>query len=108
LHGETWQRIATSAVGIFRANYAVRPEDPEFEALVAALREFPEFERRWGAQYTAPMSQLLSGYLGRADLGLFRLFCVRLQVPEVPGFVLMQPPADEATKTALDRLARGE
>jgi transcriptional regulator with XRE-family HTH domain len=107
LYDDSWDRVATSGVGLLRANYAARAGDPAFEALLSALRVFPEFVRRWDAQYTAPTAQLLIGHVYRADLGHVRFFSLRLLLPELPGFILfVLPPADEPAVRILERLAQ--
>jgi transcriptional regulator with XRE-family HTH domain len=107
LYGEAWGLVATSGVGILRANYAARAGDPAFESLLSALREFPEFVQRWEAQYTAATSQLLGVELHNEDLGRVSVHSLRLLFPELPGFVLFViPPADEATAAVFERLVR--
>jgi transcriptional regulator with XRE-family HTH domain len=107
LCGEAWDRIAASGVGLLRANYATRAGDSTFDALLSALREFPDFVRRWEAQYTAPTSQRLTADLQREDLGVLSLFSIRLLLPDLPGFVVfLSRPADDATRATLARLAR--
>jgi transcriptional regulator with XRE-family HTH domain len=107
LYSAAWGLVATSGVGILRANYAARAGDPAFESLLAALREFPEFVQRWDAQYTAATSQLLTGEFYPDDLGRLSVYSLRLLFPELPGFVLFViPPADEATGAVFERLAR--
>lgn len=108
LYGESWDRVATSGVGILRANYASRTGDPAFEALLSALRDFPEFVRRWDAQYTAPTAQLLIGDLYRSDFGQVSFFSLRMLLPELPGFILfILPPANEQAVRVMARLAQG-
>jgi transcriptional regulator with XRE-family HTH domain len=104
--GESWERLATSSVGILRSSYAAHTGEPEFEALLSALREYPEFVRRWEAQYTAPTSTLFHLEMYREDLGRLRFFALRLSLPDLPGFLLdLLPPADERTTAAFKRLA---
>jgi hypothetical protein len=107
LYGESKPLVARSGVGLLRANYAAHAGSHEFDSLLTALHEFPDFVRLWEAQYTAPTSQTLIGHFYREDLGRLNVFSLRLLLPDLPGcLIFVLPPADEPTRVALRRLGR--
>jgi transcriptional regulator with XRE-family HTH domain len=108
LYGESWDLVATNSVGVLRSNYAAHAGEPAFDALLSTLRKFPDFVRRWDAQYTRPTSGVIVCGFERDDLERLRLFGLRLILQEPPGLALyLMPPADDQTAAALKRLEHG-
>jgi transcriptional regulator with XRE-family HTH domain len=105
LYANSWDSVATAAVGIMRSNYASRIGDPRFEELLLALRESgEEFNRRWNGHYTSRLSELLRATLSHEKLGRLTMHSRRLSLPERPGYVVfVLPPADEETEATFSR-----
>jgi transcriptional regulator with XRE-family HTH domain len=108
LYGDSWERVATSAVGIFRANSLSLVEDQRFQDLLSELRvSSSEFSRLWEAQYTMPLSQTLPLTLTHGEHGRFAVQSLRFALPERPGHTLyILASTDRRTAAVFDRLRK--
>jgi hypothetical protein len=106
-----WADFATFGVGLLRGNYATRNGDPDFEALVHALRgSSSEFERLWndsrrtGTSSWAPAEVRLRV----PGFGILKFVSVRLTLPGAPDhFMILLSPVDRKGATAMAEIAAG-
>jgi transcriptional regulator with XRE-family HTH domain len=80
LYQPHFTRSAANLVAIFRMSHAAHPDDPRFDALVAALEQAsPDFAQLWGQHETAPLAALELP-LYDARLGHFCVHSTRLPI----------------------------
>jgi hypothetical protein len=98
---ERFDEQMPSLVGILRGNYASRVGEPEFEALVKALREAsPEFARAWDHHRTVPLELFVAVPLATTCFGRINVFAMRFSIPDRDGyFLVIYAPADDKTAT---------
>jgi len=98
----TGPAILAQAVAVFRGSYATRIGDPDFEQLIAALREqSPEFVAMWEKQHTVTLIGTRIRLLAR-DLGPLDFISTRLGLAAFDDHVaFFLSPNDEPT-TARD------
>jgi transcriptional regulator with XRE-family HTH domain len=99
--------VAEEAVGIWRAAYARRVGDPRFEEVLHSLMVgSEEFRTLWAAQRTAPLTPERMR-LRVPQFGEVTVSSTRLAVPgRDDHLIMLLPPADAASATVMDRLAR--
>lgn len=80
LYEPHFKRSVANLLGIFRMSHAAHPDDPRFNALVAALESAStDFAELWGQHQPAPLSALELP-LHHAQLGAFCVHSTRLPI----------------------------
>ena len=104
--GPAWEDTAKRTLARFRAEYARRPGDPAFAALVGELERLsPEF-RAWWPRHQVLAAQSGTKTIAHPRLGVLRLHHLQSAPTSHPDLRLTTyVPADAATSTALARFA---
>jgi PAS domain-containing protein len=103
--GEQWRATGRAALARFRAEHARRLGDPDFAALLQALKQAsPDFRAAW-ARHEVLAEQLGTKTIEHPRLGTLRLHHLQSAPTSHPDLRLTQfVPADDPTRTALARL----
>lgn len=94
-----WEARVRISLGTLRANYASRVGDPDFEELIAALREGSlEFVRLWESQGAVPLDPI-QVTLPPLTLGSLSVCVVPFSVRGRPGeMMVVLTPTDATTR----------
>ena len=109
LHGE-WERIAREMVAILHLSFAGAAEDRKTHETIARLRAAsPEFALWWD-DFTLRRLHTISTTLNHPELGRLALTYARFIASPLEAngdrvVVVLQPPADDATRLCFQRLA---
>jgi hypothetical protein len=106
-----WDDFASYGVGLLRGLYATHIGDPDFEALVHALRgSSSEFERFWNdSRRTGTSSFTPTEHRLRVPgFGILKFVSVRLTLPGAPDhFMVLLSPVDRKGAKAMAKIAAG-
>jgi transcriptional regulator with XRE-family HTH domain len=104
--GEQWDDTARNTLARFRAEHARRIGDPGFVSLIDALERQSERFRALWSEHEVMTGQLGTKVIEHPELGTLRLYHLQSIPTEHPDLRLTQfVPADEATKSAMQRYA---